>query len=58
MGTTAIGIGVIIDRSAGKAQFEIPFEPLARLEVAAFTESECPLCRKGIPAYKPGSRKS
>jgi len=57
MGANAIGVGVIIDRSGGKARFNIPFKPLARLEVATFAESECPLCHKGIPTYKPGSRK-
>jgi orotate phosphoribosyltransferase len=58
MGANPIGIGVIIDRSGGRAHFDIPFKSLARLEVATFAESGCPLCQKGIPAYKPGSRKS
>ena len=57
MGAHPIGVGVIIDRSGERAQFDIPFKSLARLEVATFAESECPLCQKGIPAYKPGSRK-
>lgn len=55
---SVIGVGAIIDRSGGKALFSVPFKALARLEVATFSAVECPLCRKGIPAYKPGSRTS
>lgn len=58
MGAEPTGVGVIIDRSGGTARFDIPFRSLARLEVATFTQAECPLCRKGIPAHKPGSRTS
>jgi orotate phosphoribosyltransferase len=58
MGANPVGIGVIIDRSSGRAQFDVPFKSLARLEVTTFEESECPLCRDGTPAYKPGSRAS
>jgi orotate phosphoribosyltransferase len=57
-GATVVGVGAIIDRSGGKARFNVPFKPLACLEVATFSEAECPLCRQGTPACKPGSRKS
>ena len=58
MGANVVGVGVIIDRSGDRATFSVPFKSLARLEVGAFTEEECPLCRSGEPIYKPGSRKS
>jgi orotate phosphoribosyltransferase len=58
MGADVVGVGVIIDRSGDRATFSVPFKSLARLEVGAFTEEECPLCRSGEPIYKPGSRKS
>ncbi len=53
-----VGIGAIIDRSSGNAQFNVRFEPLARLEAATYTPESCPLCRTGVPLSKPGSRKS
>jgi orotate phosphoribosyltransferase len=58
MGTEVIGVGSIIDRSGGRAEFGVPFKSLAHLIVSSFTEAECPLCRRGEPVYKPGSRKS
>jgi orotate phosphoribosyltransferase len=58
MGADVVGVGAIIDRSGDRARFSVPFKSLARLEVGAFTEDECPLCRSGEPVYKPGSRKS
>ena len=58
MGAEVVGVGSIIDRSGGRAEFGVPFKSLARLEALAFTEAECPLCRRGEPVYKPGSRKS
>lgn len=57
MGANVVGVGAIIDRSGGRADFGVPFKPLARLEVKTFSEDECPLCRSGDVAYKPGSRK-
>jgi len=56
MGAEVVGVGVIIDRSGGKADFDVPFRPLARLEVKTFNEEDCPLCRRGEPVCKPGSR--
>ena len=58
MGANVVGVGVIIDRSDGRASFSVPFKSLAKLEVNAYSENECPLCRSGESAYKPGSRKS
>lgn len=52
-----IGVGAIVDRSAGKAGFSAPFKALAGIDIETFEESSCPLCRKNIPITKPGSRK-
>jgi len=56
MGAEVVGVGVIIDRSGGKARFDVPFKSLARLEVKTFNEDDCPLCQRGEPVCKPGSR--
>lgn len=53
-----IGAGSIIDRSDGQADLGVRRVSLASMRVQAFPEADCPLCRKGVPVTKPGSRKS
>jgi orotate phosphoribosyltransferase len=55
-GAEIAGYGCVVDR--GAAELKIPRRPesLARLELPAWEPSQCPLCQKGIPAVKPGSR--
>lgn len=48
----------IIDRSDGEADVGVPRISLVGLAVPAFDPEECELCRQGVPAVKPGSRKS
>lgn len=55
-GAVVVGVGAIIDRSGGGADFGRPFKPLAQLQVMTFAPDECPLCRNGVPLSKPGSR--
>lgn len=55
-GGVAAGVGSIVDRSNGEVDFGIPFEAVLRTEVISFPPEECPLCAKGIPVVKPGSR--
>jgi orotate phosphoribosyltransferase len=57
MGANVVGVGAVVDRSSGKADFGVPFKALISLEAEAFSPEECPLCRQGIPAVKPGSKK-
>lgn len=56
MGGIVIGITSIIDRSCGKADFKVPFYPLAEVEVNSYNAEECPMCKAGLPCVKPGSR--
>ncbi|MDP2912628.1 MAG: orotate phosphoribosyltransferase [Candidatus Omnitrophota bacterium] len=56
-GGKIVGVGSIIDRSVGKAGLGAPFESLAKVEIEAFKERSCPLCKNNIPVIKPGSRK-
>lgn len=51
-----VGVGVLIDRSGGKVDFGIKTEKLLTVDIKTYLPEECPLCRKGIPAVKPGSR--
>ncbi len=56
-GRVVIGVGAIVDRNGGKADFGARFEALAKVDIETFEESACPLCKKNIPITKPGSRK-
>lgn len=56
-GATALGVGVLVDRTGGKVDFEVSQCSIIQLNIQAFAAEECPLCAQGIPAVKPGSRK-
>lgn len=55
-GAHVVGVSCIVDRSSGAAQFDVPFHPLVQVEKIAYAPRECPLCRAGTAAIKPGSR--
>ena len=57
-GAEVAAAGSVIDRSGGKADLGVPRAALSTLTVQAFTPDECPLCLKGLPVVKPGSRPS
>ncbi len=56
-GATAVGVGVLVDRTGGKVDFGLPQCSIIQLNIQAFEVQECPLCAQGILAIKPGSRK-
>lgn len=56
-GANALGVGVLVDRTGGQVDFELPQCSIIQLNIQAFEAEECPLCAQGIPAIKPGSRK-
>lgn len=56
MGANVVGVGSIVDRSAGKADFGVPFKSVAQVSFNTYEPEECPLCKAGSVAYKPGSR--
>lgn len=55
-GAKVIGAGALIDRSGGAVDLGVPKEALVTLRVQNYDPSECPLCKAGVPAVKPGSR--
>ena len=55
-GGKVVGIGSLIDRSGGAVEFGMPKASLVNLAVENYKPEECPLCKSGIPAVKPGSR--
>ena len=48
--------GRIVDRSGGKAAFEVPFHALLQVDLPTYQPEACPLCAQGLPVVKPGSR--
>ncbi|HWS54877.1 MAG TPA: orotate phosphoribosyltransferase [Pyrinomonadaceae bacterium] len=57
-GALVVGAASIIDRSGGRADVGVARVALATLDVPAHAPDSCPLCAEGVPAIKPGSRKS
>lgn len=56
-GARVVAVGAIIDRTAGRDPFDVPFRALMQLDLPSYTPAECPACRAGaVPAEKPGSR--
>ncbi|HYM10439.1 MAG TPA: orotate phosphoribosyltransferase [Bryobacterales bacterium] len=55
-GATIMAGGSIIDRSGGQAEIGLPRVALATLAVETYPPESCPLCAKGEPLVKPGSR--
>lgn len=62
-GAEVVAAGSIIDRSGGEGWRgpsgpALPYHSLVKLSLPTWQESECPLCKQGTPAVKPGSRKT
>ena len=56
-GAEIVGIGAIVDRSSEKIDFGCDIRPLIKFDIKTFIPLECPLCKRGMPLTKPGSRK-
>jgi len=60
-GAEVVTAGSIIDRSGGWGgpsgpSGAVPYHALVTLSLPTWPEAECPLCRQGLAAVKPGSR--
>lgn len=55
-GGQVIAAAALVDRSSGKAAFDIPFFSLIQLDVPAYEPDALPPELAAIPAVKPGSR--
>jgi orotate phosphoribosyltransferase len=55
-GARVVAAGALIDRSNGKIELPVRTEALIELRIESFDPLECPLCRDGSMAIKPGSR--
>ena len=52
-----VGVGFIVDRSNGKVDFGFKQVSAMKMNAESYDPADCPLCKKNIPAVKPGSRK-
>jgi len=57
-GAEVVGAGVLVDRSNGQVVLGVRTEALLVTSVVTYDPEDCPLCKAGIPAVKPGSRKA
>lgn len=55
-GGRVVGATSIVDRSGGKASFDVPFHALLAIDLPTYQPDACPLCAQGQPVVKPGSR--
>jgi orotate phosphoribosyltransferase len=55
-GGRVVAAGALIDRSGGKIEFPVDAQALLDLPIASHEPEDCPLCREGSTAVKPGSR--
>jgi orotate phosphoribosyltransferase len=55
-GGRVVAAGALIDRSGGLIEFPVEAQALLDLPIASYAPEDCPLCRDGSAAVKPGSR--
>src|SRR6516165_4210032 len=55
-GGRVVAAGALIDRSGGQIEFSVESNALVELEIQSYESDDCPLCRQGSVAVKPGSR--
>lgn len=55
-GGKVIAAAALVDRSNGTADIGVPFTPLIRIDVPAYSADQLPPELEAIPAIKPGSR--
>jgi orotate phosphoribosyltransferase len=55
-GGKVVGVGALIDRTGGATDLGVPKASLVTLKVQNYNPADCPLCKSGIQAIKPGSR--
>lgn len=56
VGGRVVAAGALIDRSGGRLELPVRAEALVELKIASYDAADCPLCRAGDVAVRPGSR--
>lgn len=55
-GAEVVGVASLVNRSGGRVDFGVPFKSLVNLDITTYQPDDCPMCKSGSVAYKPGSR--
>ena len=55
-GGRVMAAGTLIDRSGGTIDFDVEAQSLLQMPLTHYEPEDCPLCRQGSVALKPGSR--
>lgn len=55
-GGVVAAIGILVNRSGGKASFNAPLISLLEIEPVTYEPDDCPLCRDGLDLVHPGSK--
>jgi orotate phosphoribosyltransferase len=55
-GGLVVAAGALIDRSGGRLELNVPARALVEMDVPSYEPDDCPLCRAGGMATRPGSR--
>ncbi len=56
-GGKVVGVGVIVDRSEGRAAFNVPFVSGCEAKFTVYEPNDCKICKEAqIPLYKLGSK--
>lgn len=55
-GGRVMAAGALIDRSGGAIDFDVEAQSLLQMPLTHYDPEDCPLCRQGSVALKPGSR--
>jgi orotate phosphoribosyltransferase len=55
-GARVAAVGSIVDRGLPPGAFAVPSRSLLSLSIPSWPQTECPLCRAGVPIDSPGSR--
>lgn len=56
LGGEVAAVVEVVDRSGGTVDFGVPNESLLQIDVKTYKPEECPMCKTGTPAVKPGSK--
>lgn len=54
-GGVVAAVAVLVDRSGGSVELEVPMLALWRLDIPSYEADRCPLCAKGVPLAHPGT---
>lgn len=56
MDCSIVAVAAMVDRSNGAVDFGVPFTAMLTADVRSWDAADCPLCKAGTAAIKPGSR--